>query len=248
MSRATTPTKSRALHRSRRNKKWKRHPDDWYVEPLWVSERLFQVEQFEGRVWDPAAGLGRIVDTAQTAGLDAIGTDLVCRKPDAYEGDVNFLECDIDAGEPNIVCNPPFKHAEDFVGHALQLSERKVAMLLPAVWVQGQTRSRWLQKSPLRRVWFLAPRPSMPPGPFLATGQKIGQGVQDFAWFVWLRGYDGHPEIRWLRRDDAITSAHAGPEEKRRHSVKAEGKLKSTKGLPRFAARKSVTRDKGAVA
>jgi hypothetical protein len=244
MSRATTPTKSRALKKGQRNKKWPRHPDDWYVEPHWVNERLFAVEQFEGRVWDPAAGLGRILQAAQAVGLPTVGTDIVARAADLYQT-VNFLDvpAEPDTTEPNIVCNPPFKLAERFVEHALQLVERKVAMLLPAVWVQGQTRSRWLKKSPLRRVWFLAPRPSMPPGPVIATGEKPGSGIQDFAWFVWLKGYDGHPEIRWLDRDDAITSVHMGPEEKQRHTIKANGKLKPTKGLPLFAKRKTVTRD-----
>lgn len=242
MSRATTPTKSRALHRQRRNKKWKRHPDDWYVEPMWVNERLFAVEQFEGRIWDPAAGLRRILLAAEVAGHATVGSDIKVRVPDAYQA-VNFLDVPIDdaASEPNIVCNPPFRHAESFVQHALQLAERKVAMLLPAAWVQGQTRSRWLSRTPLRRVWFLTPRPSMLPGQIIATGEKPGSGIQDFAWFVWLKGYDGHPEIRWLRRDDAITSAHMGPEEKRRHAIKANGKLKPVEKLPLF---KAVTRDK----
>lgn len=236
------PTKSRALFAANKNRKWVRHPDDWYVEPQWCSERLFQAEAFEGRIWDPAAGLGRILEAARGAGHEAVGSDLKVRQKGAYER-ADFLRCEDSAREPNIVCNPPFKLAEPFVAHALRLADRKVAMLLPAVWVQGQTRSRWLEKSPLRRVWFLAPRPSMPPGPWLVTGKKVGQGVQDFAWFIWLKGYDGHPEIRWLRRDDGITSAHMGPEEKQRHTIKINGRLQTTKGLPLFAQQKTVTRD-----
>lgn len=39
------------------------------------------------------------------------------------------------------------------------------------------------------------------PGDIVVSGGKVGQGSTDFAWFVWLRGYDGSPEVRWLRRD-----------------------------------------------
>jgi hypothetical protein len=74
-------------------------------------------------------------------------------------------------------------------------------MLLPANWVQGDKRSRWLQQTPLLRVWFITPRPSMPPGHVLEAGGKPGNGTTDYAWFVWLRGYDGTPEVRWLRRN-----------------------------------------------
>lgn len=191
--------------RKRESHLWDRHADDWYVEPHWCSERLFQVEPFEGTVWDPACGMGRIVLGAGSAGLVSFGTDIVERAPHPICINTrDFLECPprpAIPNAPNIVSNPPFGIAEKFVAHALKLAERKVAMLLPANWVQGDKRSRWLETTPLRRVYFITPRPSMPPGTAIAAGQKPGNGTIDYAWFVWLRGYDGAPEVRWLRRD-----------------------------------------------
>ena len=35
---------------------WNKEPDGFYVEPFWVSERLFEVEKFDGTIWDPACG------------------------------------------------------------------------------------------------------------------------------------------------------------------------------------------------
>jgi hypothetical protein len=107
----------------------------------------------------------------------------------------------------NIVSNPPFGICGDrklktypFVERCLERAERKVALLLPTKWILGDERSRWLEATPLRRVWFLTPRPSMPPGHVIAAGQKPGNGKEDFAWYVWQRDYDGPAEIRWLRR------------------------------------------------
>jgi hypothetical protein len=137
------------------------------------------------------------VTSAQAAGHECIASDIVDRG--CADQVCDFLTCA--RPRANIVSNPPFSIAEKFAGHALHLAERKVAMLLPANWVQGNKRSRWLESTPLRRVWFIAPRPSMPPAKGLAPGQKVGNGTTDYAWFVWLRGYDGSPEIRWLRRD-----------------------------------------------
>ena len=105
---------------------------------------------------------------------------------------------------PNVVCNPPFRFAMAFVGHALNLAERKVAMLLPAAWVQAESRSHWLQRTPLRRVWLLTPRPSMPPGDALAKSR--GSGTTDYAWLVWEQGYAGLPEFGWLRRGDGAAA------------------------------------------
>lgn len=236
----------RGRNRKAKSALWRRHPDDWYIEPNWVSAAIFAAEKFEGRIWDPAAGLGRILEAATMAGHEAVGSDLICRNVDAYQGRVNFLECDDGAREANIVSNPPFKHAREFVEQALKLADRKVPMLLPANWVQGERRSIWLETTPLRRVWFLAPRPSMPPGPVVLSGVKAGNGSVDYAWFVWLKGYDGCPEIRWLRRGKNFasgTNVIMGPEEKKRHAIKSSGKLKPVKGLLLFAKRKTVTPD-----
>jgi hypothetical protein len=199
MTTATSPL--RGPLRKRESSLWAREANDWYVEPEWCSLRLFQEERFEGPIWDPACGRGTIVISALKSGLVASGSDLIDRGFDSTLTPYDFLLTDIKAA--NIASNPPFDMAEQFVAKALKLAERKVAMLLPANWVQGDKRSRWLAQTPLRRVWFITPRPSMPPGQVLEAGGKPGNGTTDYAWFIWLRGYDGAPEVRWLRRDAA---------------------------------------------
>jgi hypothetical protein len=178
---------------------WDRHPDDWYVEPSWVSERLFATETFVGEVFDPACGSGRIVRSARAAGLRAWGTDIVARSPECLT--VRDFLGPSGMAFDHIVTNPPFKHAEAFVRLALERSRGKVAMLLPSKWMHGDKRSRWLETTPLRRVLYITPRPSMPPGPVIEAGVNPGGGKEDFAWFIWLRGYDGKPESGWLRRE-----------------------------------------------
>jgi hypothetical protein len=185
---------------------WEREKNDWYREPLWCSARLFQQEKFQGIILDPAAGGGNILQSAIEAGYRAEGSDLVIRNPALVWGQRDWLEpCSL--RWDNIVSNPPFGLCDDrktrthpFVERCLERAERKVALLMPANWVQGLTRSQWLEATPLRRVYFLAPRPSMPPGQFLEQGGKAGNGTTDYAWFVWQIGYDGRPEICWLRR------------------------------------------------
>lgn len=185
--------------RKRESNLWSRDPDDWYAEPEWCSRRLFATEKFQGAVWDPAAGFGTIVKSAIAAGLSAFGTDLIDR---GYgPGGIDFLKTEYTTPR-NIVSNPPFALAQPFVVRALHLASAKVAMLLPAIWVQGDERSRWLETTPLQKVLFLTPRPSMPPGPILAAGAKPGNGTKDFAWFIWSRGHRYAPTIGWLRRDD----------------------------------------------
>jgi hypothetical protein len=196
MTTATAPM--RGPLRKRESSLWAREANDWYVEPPWCSARLFEEEKFTGAVLDPACGQGTILESAKAAGLWTDARDIVDR---GYPGCVvgSFFDTNSVLAS-NIVSNPPFGIAEPFVEHALKLAAGKVAML-PANWVQGDKRSRWLAQTPLRRVWFITPRPSMPPGQILADGGKPGNGTTDYAWFVWLRGYDGAPEVRWLRKN-----------------------------------------------
>lgn len=187
--------------RERKSHVWVREPLDYYIEPEWVSERLFAVERFEGGVVDPACGSGRIVRAAQAAGLSAWGCDIADRGALTHGIARDFLEAT--APQANIASNPPFRKAREFIAHALRLSAGKTAMLLPVQWALGDARARWLATTPLLRVLMLTPRPSMPPGAVIEAGGKAGGGTTDFAWFIWLRGFDGRPELGWLHRDAA---------------------------------------------
>jgi len=192
--------------RKRESSLWAREANDWYVEPEWCSQRLFEVEQFQGMICDPACGLGNIVAAARRRGYTAYGRDIV-RRSGFCGVQQDWLVPTKNDTHDNIVSNPPFGLCDDrktktfpFVERCLERARHKVALLLPSNWIQGDARSRWLETTPLYRVYFLSPRPSMPPGQVIEAGLKPGNGTTDYAWFVWLRGYDGAPEIRWLRR------------------------------------------------
>lgn len=191
--------------RKRDSSLWQREADDWYVEPQWVSERLFEVEKFPGGICDPSCGGGNIVRAATAAGHSVIGMDIAARGK-MLPVIQDWLTYDGLAFD-NIVTNPPFALCDDrkagthpYVEKCLAKALHKVALILPSNWVQGDKRSRWLEKTPLRRVWFVSPRPSMPPGQVLEAGIAPGNGTTDYAIFVWSHGYEGFPEIRWLRR------------------------------------------------
>lgn len=178
--------------------KWEREKDEHYVENFWCSERLFAVETFDCAIWDPCCGFGRIPLSAIKAGHIAVGTDIRDRGYVDFAGKLDFLDAET-AHAPNIVCNPPFNIAADFSRHALSLSGvNKVAMIFPTARLNA---ARWLQETPLARIWLMTPRPSMPPGHTIAAGEKPGGGKTDFCWLVWTRGHVGPPAVQWLHRN-----------------------------------------------
>lgn len=196
--------------------------DAWYQEPSWPSERLFDVEKFDGRIVDPCAGSGTIINSATKAGLRGEAYDLRDRGFANVTGGIDFF--DRKAWTPgiwpadNIVSNPPYAtwaqlgrkkphedalpRAEDeFLVQALGRVRSKVAVFLPSGWINSDKRGRRIQELPLYRVYLIGPRPSCPPGEFIRAGGNVGNGTGDYSWFVFLKGYCGAPTVHWLRRD-----------------------------------------------
>lgn len=175
---------------------WQREANEHYVEPRWCSQRLFEVESFEGTIQDPSCGFGRVVESAMARGLPAFGTDLVDRGfPGLYAVQDFFGQRTRVA---NIASNPPFKIFKKYALHALSLTSNKVAL----IWLtRTLAAARWLEETPLSAIYYLTPRPSMPPGYVIARGENPGGGKQDFCWLVFDHKHVGPPATRWLRRD-----------------------------------------------
>lgn len=183
-------------------------PYDWYVENAWCADLLFAAEPFVGDIVDPACGIGTIVMRAIAAGHSANGCDLIYRQ---QLGDYAFDVIDFlgerwappKASVANIVCNPPYSYekgiAERFIRRALEVTHRKVAMLLPTKFNSSNGRHALFTGTPLARIHTLCTRPSMPPGSLLTAG-KIKQkgGKVDYAWFVWEHGHRGAPTNHYL--------------------------------------------------
>jgi hypothetical protein len=146
---------------------WPRNSADWYIEPEWCSARLLDVEPVVGAVHDPACGMGRIVDAAIAHGHHATGADIVDRGFGFVVQDFALTTVPVS----NIITNPPFAIARQFVEHALELTVHKVAVLFPVARLNA---ARWLMDTPLRRIWLLTPRPSMPPGEAILRGEEAG--------------------------------------------------------------------------
>lgn len=191
---------------------WEREPDEFYVEPQWCSERLFEAERFVGEIVDPACGLGRIVQAAGGAGYRVRGADIVRRS--LYCGEVaDFLSPGWNAGAKvdNVVSNPPY--GEDlgrFVELALERARFKVALLLSATWQCADPRAEWLERTPLLRVRFLTPRPSMPPGHVILAGGNASGGKGNFAWFIWSHDHSGSAGFAFLRRGPKPKTSRKG--------------------------------------
>ena len=170
---------------------WDRSDLDWYVEERRASTALFKVENFIGRVFDPACGMGNIVKSAIAAGLDAQGMDIVDRFAEAppwWRGTNDFLLLNT-YGVPNIVCNPPFfrgKGTEAFIRQAMKIAAGKIAIFASLPFLAGDKRRKGLfAEYPPTRVYIITPRVSCPPGEWIAAGNEPGNGTEDWVWLLY---------------------------------------------------------------
>ncbi|MBN9441127.1 hypothetical protein [Bosea sp. (in: a-proteobacteria)] len=180
---------------------WEREENEHYVESPWVGRRLFEVERFEGEVCDPCCGFGNMMEGARAAGLEIRAFDLVNRGYEHLWGTRDFLRSR--QRFANFAMNPPFGPIEEFTRHAVRLAERKVAVVFPARRLNAA--GSWLRELPLARIYFLTPRPSMPPGHLYreiqAAGREPSGDTKDYAICLFIKNFEGEPVTRWLHRD-----------------------------------------------
>jgi hypothetical protein len=183
------------INRPENSHVWQREQHEHYVEPQWCSQRLFDVEDFTDPIFDPACGFGTILKSAINAGYETWAGDIVDR---GYPGTTIGDFFGLNTNAADIVSNPPFDQFKEFALHALDCCYEKVAL----IWlVRTLPAARWLAKTPLKTIYLLTPRPSMPPGHTITAGEKPGGGKQDFCWLVWDKNHRGPATIDWLRRD-----------------------------------------------
>lgn len=178
--------------------------DDLYETPQEAVEALLRVEPVPQVIWEPACGRGKIAEVLRAHGRDVFASDLV--DYGFGQSGWDFLmerECPGE-GYKCIITNPPFKLAEEFVEHALQLCP-KVIMLLRLAFLESERRSNILDNGWLVRVYVFRKRlPMMHRDGW--EGRKANSGMA-FAWFVWDKNHQGPTTIQrisWEDKRDAL--------------------------------------------
>ena len=183
-------TKALSIVGSSRNN-GEREKDDFYPTPKYAVKELLKREVFNGNIWECACGEGDISEVFLKKGFDVKSTDLI----DRGFGEVgNFFETDFVAD--NIVTNPPYKHALEFVNEAKKKSNHKIAMFLKTVFLESEKRKAMFEDKefPLKTVYQFSKRVTL-----YKDGVKMkNSGMIAYAWYVWEKGYCGKPSIEWI--------------------------------------------------
>lgn len=163
---------------------YERVANEKYYTPAWVTEALLSAERFEGRIYDPAAGDGQILEAVRGLGFDAFGSDIA---PDAQDIDASdFFK--VAYNVPSIVTNPPYgvqsRTAVRFIEHALSLTEMqrgKVAMLLKVGFDSAGGRRHLFADHPAFAVEYRLTKRIR----WTNLPQSDAGPTENHSWFVW---------------------------------------------------------------
>lgn len=175
-----------------------RQIDDYYATDPKALEMLLEHEKFNSYIWECACGGGHLSRVLCEKGYKVKSSDIADR---GFEGTeiIDFLKVtkeDIKKDFPrDIITNPPYKYAFDFIQHALEISmdSVKIAMLLKIQFLEGQKRQELFLKNPPKYVYVFSKRIEC-----AKNGNFTGGSAVCYAWFIWEKGWFGSPKIRWL--------------------------------------------------
>lgn len=174
-----------------------RAEQDFYATDPKALELLLERERFSN-VWECACGENHLADVLERKGLLKRKSDIVDRCEEEGIEILDFLSAgNKESYNGDIITNPPYKHALEFVEKALSLVEekRKVAMFLRIQFLEGQRRRKLFDREPPKTIYVPSRRLSCAKnGDF----ENYGNGAVCYGWFVWQKGFGGKTAVEWI--------------------------------------------------
>lgn len=173
-----------------------REENDYYATEPSVIAPLLEKERISKNVWECACGGGHLSKVLIEKGYNVKSTDLVDRGFGI--GGIDFLN-EEEVFNGDILTNPPYKYALEFVEHALELVKpgNKVIMFLKLTFLEGQERRRLFDTMQLQKVYVFSKRKQC-----AKNGVFSGSSAVAYAWFVWVKGSKQLPQVEWIDKVD----------------------------------------------
>lgn len=177
-----------------------REKDDYYAtDPKALEIFLNRIDEdgvrLHKNIWECACGEGHLSEVLKNRGYKVWSTDLIDR---GYgSGNTDFLKSIPDSWCGDILTNPPYKYAKEFVEKALEVTRigAYTVMFLKIQFLEGQGRRKLFKKHPPKYVYVNSVRQTC----YLnGDMSKKLSSAACYCWFVWEKGFIGEPIIRWI--------------------------------------------------
>ena len=170
-----------------------RESDDFYATDPKAVDMLCNLEKFSQTILEPACGQGHIAKALESHGYKVLAYDLIDRGYGTTG--IDFLALDKQNVNADVITNPPYKLAQEFVEKAMSVIApgHKVAMFLKLTFLETARRRELFKKYPPKTVYVASQRIACWP-----NGKPTTQSMVCYAWFVWEKGFSGDTILKWF--------------------------------------------------
>nr|DAD87039.1 MAG TPA: adenine-specific methyltransferase [Myoviridae sp. ctRRy11] len=181
-----------------------REINDFYATDPIAIDKLLKAEKPHCHIWECAAGEGHLAEKLKEFGFEVTTSDIIERqyKLDFTQDFLQMSQCGLGTNEEyDILTNPPYKYAKEFVLKALESvnNGRKVYMFLKLTFLEGKARYKELfSKYPPKKVYVFSERVLCAKNAEFQKMKDGGGSAVAYAWYVWEKGYQGKTEIEWI--------------------------------------------------
>jgi hypothetical protein len=172
-----------------------REENDFYATEPNAINVLLGVEKFSHNIWECACGQGHLSTRLIEFGHNVVSSDLINR---GYgTSDIDFLKCD-KKWSGDIITNPPYKYASEFVEKGIELMGNKLALFLKIQFLEGKARKKLFEKYPPKFVYVSSSRLLCAKNGSFDEMIAGGGSAVAYAWFVWYKNHTGDTILRWV--------------------------------------------------
>ena len=187
------------------NSQVERETLDYYAtDPYAITKAMpiFREIGLSNKIWECACGEGHLSKELKKYGYSVKSSDIADR---GYGEVLDFMGTDFQ-WDGDILTNPPFKYAADFIEHSMERIEdgRMAVFFLKVQFLETAKRAALFKQCGLKYLIVNSERICCAKNGEFGTYFKRGEhgayrgGTQLYCWFVFQKGYTGEPTIKWI--------------------------------------------------
>lgn len=174
-----------------------REEHDYYATESKAVDVLLDKATLSHDLWECACGAGNLSKRLSDFGYNVKSTDLVYRGFGV--GGVDFLKCS-EPFDGDIITNPPYKYAREFVEHALELipTGHKVFVFLKLQFLEGKARRALFDTGQLKTLYVSSSRILCAKNGEFDKMREGGGSAVAYGWYEFEKDYNGATTIQWI--------------------------------------------------
>jgi len=177
---------------------WRSNNDwiDFYETPQWCVQELLKRESFSWSILEPCSWWWVISRELEEHWYGVTSFDIREDEWVYWQGWVDFLSIEDDSILfDNVVTNPPYNNAQNFIEKSLSVTSSKVAMFLKLQFLESVWRYEFFKNTPLKKIYVFCKRPTL----YQANQpEPKNKWTIAYAWYIREHWYEWSPTIDWI--------------------------------------------------